>query len=290
MSALLTLAVAAGKGGTGKTLVATSLAQALARAGLPVRALDCDVEEPNTELLLRPRFSSRQAVNILVPQVDAQRCSHCGLCARTCQVSAIAAVRGAVLTFHELCSGCGACTIVCPTGAISEVPLTVGEVASGTTAEGIAVHVGRLTVGHQRSGPVTRAVKRHLSADRVNIIDAPPGTACPMQAAVADSDFCLLVTEPTPFGLANLREAVDTCRRLDVPCGVLVNRWRRDWAELDQYLAAKGLRMLLRIPERRDIAEAYARGETLLRADPSWAKELVQMYELLQASCGTGVC
>lgn len=290
MTALLTLAVAAGKGGTGKTLVATSLAQALAQAGVPVRALDCDVEEPNAELLLRPRFSSRQAVNILVPQVDAQRCSHCGLCARTCQVSAIAAVRGVVLTFHELCSGCGACTIVCPTGAISEVPLTVGEVASGTTAEGIAVHVGRLTVGHQRSGPVTRAVKRHLSADRVNIIDAPPGTACPMQAAVADSDFCLLVTESTPFGLANLREAVDTCRRLDVPYGVLVNRWRRDWAELEQYLAAEGLRMLLRIPERRDIAEAYARGETLLQADPAWAKELVQMYELLQASCGTGAC
>lgn len=276
----LTISVAAGKGGTGKTLVATSLARALTRAGQgPVRVLDCDVEEPNTDILLHPEFTAREPVSILVPEVDLDKCSHCGKCAQACEVSAIAAIRRAVLTFHDLCSGCGACAIVCPTGAISEVPLQVGEVASGATDEGIEVHLGRLNVGHQRSGPVSKAVKRHVGAGSINIIDAPPGTACPMQEAVADSDFCVLVTEPTPFGLANLREAVETSRRLGVPCGVIINRDRQGWAELDDYLAGEAIEVLLRIPERREIAEAYSRGETLVQADPAWAGELTQVYD-----------
>ncbi len=278
----ITISVAAGKGGTGKTLVSTSLAKALVQSGLgPVRVLDCDVEEPNADILLQPEISSRQQVDILVPEVDADKCIHCGKCAQVCEVSAIAAIRTTVVTFHDLCSGCGACALVCPTGAIAEVPMRVGEVASGSATGGIDFHAGRLNVGHQRSGPVSKAVKEHVADDMVNIIDAPPGTACPMQEAVEGSDYCILVTEPTPFGLANLREAVETSRKLGTPCGVVINRDRQGWDEMDQYLAEKAVETLLRIPERREIAEAYSRGDTLVDADESWRDELVAMYEHL---------
>jgi len=309
----LTISVAAGKGGTGKTLIATSLAQALVGSAR-VQVLDCDVEEPNADILLRPEIASREQVDILVPEVNADRCIHCGKCAQVCQVSAIAVIRTAVLTFHDLCSGCGACALACPTGAITEVPMRVGEVATGQTGEGIQFVGGRLEVGHQRSGPVTKAVKRRVArserrrsretaerspehgggvaegrtaADMINIIDAPPGTACPMQEAVADSDFCILVTEPTPFGLANLREAVETCRRLEVPCGVIINRERGGWDEMDDYLTGERIEVLLRVPERREIAEAYSRGETLVDADGHWRDELISVYERITELAAT---
>jgi len=281
----LTIAVAAGKGGTGKTLIACSLAQALVRKGCAVQVLDCDVEEPNADILLRPEIADRETVSILVPEVNLELCLHCKRCAHACEVAAIAAIGQAVLTFHDLCSGCGACAFVCPTGAIEEVPLRIGEVAHGTTAEGIAFHGGRLDVGHQRSGPVTAATKRAQNGAVVTLIDAPPGTACPMQEAVDGSDFCVLVTEPTPFGLANLREAVATCRRMDVPCGVVVNRDRDRYAEMDQWLAAESLPVLLRVPERREIAEAYSRGETLLSASDEWLDELTDLHEQIAGLC-----
>ncbi len=274
----LTIAVAAGKGGTGKTLISCSLAQALVREqDATVQLLDCDVEEPNADILLRPEIAEREVVNILVPEVDLDRCTHCKRCARVCEVAAIAAVGQAVLTFYDLCSGCGACAVVCPTGAISEAPLRIGEVAHGA-ADGIDFHQGRIDVGHQRSGPVTAATRRAIADGAVTIIDAPPGTACPMQEAVDGSDFCILVTEPTPFGLANLREAVGTARRMDVPCGVVINRDRDGYAEMEQWLESEGIPVLMRVPERREIAEAYSRGETLLGASDEWLDELTDMY------------
>lgn len=279
----LVISVAAGKGGTGKTLVSCSLAQALAReTEAPVRLLDCDVEEPNADLLLHPEITDREVVNILVPEVDLQACIHCKKCAHVCEVSAIAAVGNTVVTFHDLCSGCGACAYVCPTGAISEVPLRIGEIAHGQ-ADGIGFHQGRLDVGHQRSGPVTAATKRAIGDRGVTIIDAPPGTACPMQEAVSDSDFCVLVTEPTPFGLANLREAVAVCQRMGIPCGVVVNRDRGGYAEMDNWLEEEGLPVLMRVPERREIAEAYSRGETLLGASDEWLNELLAVHERIAA-------
>lgn len=281
----LTIAVAAGKGGTGKTLLACSLAQALTRGGRAVEVLDCDVEEPNADILLRPRVEAREVVNILVPEVNLDQCVHCRRCAHACEVSAIAAIGQAVITFHDLCSGCGACAYVCPTGAISEVPLRIGEVAHGTTAEGIGFHGGRLDVGHQRAGPVTAATKRAGGGATITIIDAPPGTACPMQEAVEGADFCVLVTEPTPFGLANLREAAATCRRMGVPCGVVVNRDRGGYAPMDEWLASEDLPVLLRVPERREIAEAYSRGETLLSASDEWLDALIGLYEQVAGQC-----
>ena len=198
-----------------------------------------------------------------------------------CEVGAIAAIGKAVLTFHDLCSGCGACAFVCPTGAITEVPLRIGELAHGQRAGGIDFWEGRLDVGHQRATPVTNAVKNVIARERLAIVDAPPGTACPMQEAVADTDYCILVTEPTPFGLANLREADETCRRMEIPCGIVINRDRGEYDEMDEYLAAEGLRVLMRVPERREIAEAYSRGETLIAATDEWRDELLAMYETI---------
>lgn len=281
----LTIAVAAGKGGTGKTLIACSLAQALTRGGHRVQVLDCDVEEPNADILLRPEIADRETVSILVPEVNLELCLHCRRCAHACEVAAIAAIGKAVITFHDLCSGCGACAFVCPTGAIGEAPLRIGEVAHGTTLDAISFHGGRLDVGHQRSGPVTAATKRAGGDAAITIIDAPPGTACPMQEAVDGSDFCVLVTEPTPFGLANLREAVATCRRMDVPCGVVINRDRDGYGDLYAWLTAEDLPVLLRVPERREIAEAYSRGETLLSASDEWLDELTDLYQQIAGLC-----
>jgi len=280
----LSISVAAGKGGTGKTLISASLAQALAVEFPAVQVLDCDVEEPNCSILLHPEISGREDVNILVPEVDMSRCTHCKQCAHVCEVGAIAAIGQAVLTFHDMCSGCGACSFVCPTGAISEVPLRIGELAHGAaTVPGgrrpIDFYEGRLDVGHQRATPVTNATKATISPDMITIVDAPPGTACPMQEAVADTDYCILVTEPTPFGLANLREAVDTCRRMDVPCGVVINRDRDNDVEMAAYISDENLDVLMRVPERRSIAEAYSRGETLLSANDEWRDALLAMYE-----------
>jgi MinD superfamily P-loop ATPase len=284
----ITISVAAGKGGTGKTLISASLAQALVREHPGgVQVLDCDVEEPNCDILLHPDIDDREVVNILVPDVDMSKCTHCKKCAHVCEVGAIAAIGEAVVTFHDLCSGCGACAFVCPTGAIEEVPLRIGELAHGTTPEGIDFHQGRLDVGHQRATPVTNATKATTDPDLITIVDAPPGTACPMQEAVEETDYCILVTEPTPFGLANLREAVDTCRRMEVPCGVIINRDRDDDEEMAQYISEENLDVLMRVPERRSIAEAYSGGDTLLSANDEWRPALLEVFESIAEAVAT---
>ncbi len=274
------ISVAAGKGGTGKTLVATSLALALNDV-YPgrIQLIDCDVEEPNAHLLLQPELGNEEPVFVLVPEVDLELCTRCGACAEACQFSAIAVIRQAVLTFPDLCAGCGACAYVCPTGAITEVQRQVGTTRTGTAASGeISFVTGYLNVGDQRATPVTGAVKEQIDPNRIAILDAPPGTACPMQETVEGTDYCILVTEPTPFGLSNLRDAVETSRRVGVPCGVVINRHGVGTSGVEDYCAATGLQVLLRIPQRREIAEAYSRGETLAEARPEWRDDLVGMY------------
>jgi len=278
------ISVAAGKGGTGKTLIATSLALALndiCPGG--VQVVDCDVEEPNAHLLMQPQIAAEVPVHVLVPQVDLDACTRCGECAKACQFSAIAVIRQAVLTFPDLCAGCGLCGYVCPVSAITEVERQVGVVRYGTAVNGQVDFVtGYLNVGDQRATPVTKAVKRRIRSDRISILDAPPGTACPMQETVEGSDYCILVTEPTPFGLSNLQDAVDTCRRIGVPCGVVINRDGVGNRGVDDYCAAEGIEVLLRIPQQREIAEAYSRGETLAEAFPQWRDDLVMMYKRIE--------
>jgi len=285
-----TIAVAAGKGGTGKTLIATSLVVALNdRYPGRIQLLDCDVEEPNAHLLLRPTIHHTEAVSIVVPYVDKHKCVRCGICAQVCQFSAIAVIRDAILTFPELCCGCGACAYACPRMAIAEETREVGSVSSGRTSEGIDFHMGTVKVGVQRSGPVTKATKKHITPEMVSIVDAPPGTACPMQETIEASDFCILVTEPTPFGLSDLGAAVDTCRALGVPCGVIVNRDGPTDPGIPEYCHEQGIPVLLRIPQDRKIAEAYSRGITLTAAMPEWKEPFLNTYEKIAQLVNTPI-
>lgn len=287
----MTIAIAAGKGGTGKTLLATSLAQALAlEASEPVTLIDCDVEEPNAHVLLHPIHEETTEVSIPQPVVDTDKCTACGLCAQHCQFSAIAVLRGTVLTFPDLCAGCGVCSYVCPVGAITEVPRSVGVIVKGlapvSTAAGngrVRFIQGRTHVGQQRSTPVIKAAKQFIDTAAITLLDAPPGTACPMQETVEDADYCILVTEPTPFGLHDLASAVETCRAFGVPCGVVINRdGIGSSADVEKYCADEGLAILWRVQHMREIAEAYSRGQTLLAAKPEMKTELLDLFTRVQ--------
>jgi len=270
----MVISVASGKGGTGKTTVAVGLAIVTGRAQL----LDCDVEEPNAHLFLQPRLTERTPVTILVPEVDAERCTRCGRCSEVCQFHAIAVMAKQVLVFPELCHGCGACTLACLEEAIREAPREVGVVESGKSSRISFVH-GRLNVGEPMATPVIRAVKAHLDGKRLTIIDAAPGTACPVVEAVKGSDFCLLVTEPTPFGLSDLRLAVEVMEKMAVPCGVLINRSGEGDEATESFCASKGLPLLGRIPFDRRIAEAYAHGQHPIYALPELGRRFEEILE-----------
>jgi MinD superfamily P-loop ATPase len=268
------ISVASGKGGTGKTTVAVGLAIVSGRAQL----LDCDVEEPNAHLFLHPRLTERSPVSIPVPEVDVTRCTRCGRCAEACQFHAIAVMGKLVLVFPELCHGCGACTLACPEDVIREVPREVGMVESGKAGKIGFVH-GRLNVGEPMATPLIRAVKAHLDTRRLAIIDAAPGTACPVVEAVKGSDFCLLVTEPTPFGLSDLRLAVEVMEKMAVPCGVVINRSGEGDETTESFCTSKGLPLLGRIPFDRRIAEAYAHGQHPIHALPELGRRLEEILE-----------
>lgn len=270
----MVIAVASGKGGTGKTTVAVGLAIVTGRAQL----LDCDVEEPNAHLFLHPRLTERSPVTILVPEVDAERCTRCGLCAEACQFHAIAVMAKQVLVFPELCHGCGACALACAENAIREVPREVGAVESGKAGKTDFVH-GRLNVGEPMATPVIRAVKAHLDGRPLAIIDAAPGTACPVVEAVKSSDFCLLVTEPTPFGLSDLGLAVEVMEKMAVPCGVVINRSGEGDEPTEAFCASRELPMLGRIRFDRRIAEAYAHGQHPVYALPELGRRFEEILE-----------
>lgn len=282
----MNLAVASGKGGTGKTLVATSLALSLSGQG-PVQLLDCDVEEPNAHILLRPHIDSSKPVTVPVPVVDKERCTYCGLCAEACAYNAIAVAGSIALIFPELCHGCGACSYVCPEKAISETTREVGVVESGHVG-GMRFGHGRLNVGEAMAVPVIRAVKELAGSEATVIFDAPPGTSCPVVETIRGSDFCLLVTEPTPFGLNDLTIAVEVTREIGVPCGAVINRHGPGDDSVSEFCAREGIPVLLRVPFDRRIAEAYCRGETLASAMPSWREAFRKLFDQIKGLAAVG--
>lgn len=278
------LAVASGKGGTGKTTVAVSLARVL---GSRVQLLDCDVEEPNDRLFLGGERRAARVVSVPVPRVDESACDGCGECARFCRFHAIVAVQGPPLVFPELCHGCGGCALVCPKGALHETPRRIG-VVEVVEAGDVTLVEGRLDVGAPLVPPLVRAVKAHLVGDRPAILDAPPGRSCPVVETLRGADAVLLVTEPTPFGLHDLRVAVQVARdELDLPVAVVVNRDGVGDAGVDAYCAAEGLPILLRIPLERAIAEGIANGAPLIAIQPEYRARFVTLWEQLQG-LGTG--
>ncbi|MCA1796574.1 MAG: ATP-binding protein [Geobacteraceae bacterium] len=259
-----TLAIASGKGGTGKTTLATALAEA---AGMGVTLRDCDVEEPNAHLFVQPHWSRHTEQNRPVPRIDAQRCSACGKCAELCQFNAIAVAGGRAMVFAELCHSCQGCRRICPEGAISDENMPMGSLDCGMQLKDPAAPInfisGKLAIGQVMAPPLIRAVKNVGAAEPLNILDCPPGTSCPMITAVRGSDFVILVTEPTPFGLNDLELAVETVRQLGLPFGVIINRADSGDSRVHDYCRTRGINIALEIPWKRSIAEAYSRGDSL---------------------------
>jgi MinD superfamily P-loop ATPase len=274
------ISVASGKGGTGKTLVATSLALSL-KDRCRVQLLDCDVEEPNDHIFLRPVITGSEAVCVPIPRVDEAKCTFCGKCAEVCAYHAIAVFPKNVLVFPHLCHGCGACTYLCPEKAITEEGKEIGVVEFGH-ADGITFVQGRLNVGEAMPTPVIRKVKELVNHEGISIIDVSPGTSCPVVESIKGSDFCLLVTEPTPFGLNDLILAVETVKELEVPCGVVVNRAGAGNGKVGEYCLKENLPILLTIPLDMEIARFYSRGVTLVEGMPQWKESFTSLFNRIQ--------
>ncbi|MDI6768927.1 MAG: ATP-binding protein [Anaerolineales bacterium] len=275
------ITIASGKGGTGKTTIATSLALSLAAELTPPPLfLDCDVEAPNAHLFLKPTFEQRQDVGILIPRVDEAKCTHCGKCAEVCQYHAIAVLGTKTLVFPQLCHGCGSCTALCPEHAITEIPDVMGVVERGVTPEGISFARGVLDVGEPMAVPVIRQLKKWAvpQPGQVVVRDAPPGTSCPVVKVMRGADYVVLVTEPTPFGLHDLRLAVQVARELNIPVGVIINRDGSGDAGVDEFCAAVGLPVLLRNPFERAIAEGVAQGKNLVEIHPEYTAHFRQIF------------
>jgi MinD superfamily P-loop ATPase len=275
---IMIISVASGKGGTGKTTVATNMAVALEA---DVQLLDCDVEEPNAHLFIQPKMTASRIVATPVPEVDMEKCTLCGKCAEICQFKAIAVMGETVLSFPELCHSCGGCMQVCPEKAIREIDRELGLIESGRR-NGIEFVHGKLRVGEAMSPPLIRRVRACTRADAVTIIDAPPGTSCPVIAAMRGADFVLMVTEPTPFGLHDLKLAVGATRILNIPCGLVINRADLGDDRVRDYAREEGVPILMEIPFDRQIAEAYSRGRLIVEALPEWRARFKELHRQIQ--------
>ena len=271
------IAIASGKGGTGKTLVATSLALA---SDEDIQFLDCDVEEPNAYVFLKPQLQDTIPVILPLPQIDIEKCTACGKCAEFCEYNALAVVKDKAIVFSELCHSCSGCSLVCPEDAISETTRQIGVVEIGE-AYGMPVIDGVLDVGEAIAPPIIHAVKAQAKPDLITIIDSPSGTACPMIESVKGSDYCLLVTEPTPFGYHDLTLAVGVARELDVPCRVIINRANIGDDKVQQYCESENIEILMQIPMDRKIAEAYSDGIPLVEAFPEYKEKFNQLFKEL---------
>ena len=273
------IAVASGKGGTGKTTVATNLALIASASGRGVQYLDCDVEEPNGHIFLKPKIKIKQAVMVDVPGVDLDKCTGCGKCGQICQYKAIVHIKdNNVLTFEQLCHSCGGCIRVCPSGAIKPKKLDIGDIEIGMAGKVDFVH-GRLRIGYVRTPSLIKEVKKHIKENQLTIIDAPPGTSCPVVEAVKGADFVLLVTEPTPFGLNDLKLAVDMTRKMNLPLAVMINRYGIGNDETEKYCRDEKIKIVMKLPDDRRIAEAYSVGKMIVDVLPEYKEEFTGLYE-----------
>ena len=277
------IAIASGKGGTGKTTIATNLACSIARLDQTVQYLDCDVEEPNGHIFLKPDIEEIQNVTICVPEVDTELCDGCGKCGELCQYIAIICLNGTVMTFEQLCHSCGGCMAVCPQSAIMEKQRKIGIAEFGRANE-LLYGAGKLDIGAIQSPALIKHVKKRASDSDAVIIDAPPGTSCPVIESVKGADFVLLVTEPTPFGLNDLQLAVEMVRELGLVFAVAINRCDIGDNRVVEYCRQEDIEVLLEIPNDRLIAEAYSQGIKIIDALSGYEEKFVQLYHKINAS------
>jgi MinD superfamily P-loop ATPase len=268
MSKELVIAVASGKGGTGKTTVATNLFLSIENAEL----LDCDVEEPNAHLFLSGTAKEDAPVFVPIPVVDESRCTGCGVCQKVCNFNALAVISKHVLVFKELCHSCGACVRLCPEKCISEESREIGRLKKWRVENRRFIY-GELAIGGVMAPPLIRAVRKERDPAHLTIIDAPPGAACPMVSAVKESDYCILVTEPTPFGLHDLKIAVRVVKEAEIPCGVILNRSEKDESALERFCKDEEIPVLLKIPFDRRIAHWYSTGVPIVTAMPEYREK-----------------
>lgn len=274
------ISIASGKGGTGKTTVAINLALALSDSQ-SLKFLDCDVEEPNAYFFLKPELSQKIPVSIPVPEINEKKCDFCGKCAEICEYNALAVLKDTVLVFAELCHGCGGCTLLCPEKAITEKDRQIGIMEIGSTGKITFIH-GKLNIGEAMSPPLIREVKKQINPSDTVIIDAPPGTSCPVIESVKGSDFSLLVTEPTPFGLNDLKLAVETLKQMKIPHGVVLNRAGVGDNKVKNYCNRENIPILMEIPMDRKIAEAYSEGKSIIETMPEYKQKFLALYKKIK--------
>lgn len=277
------IAVASGKGGTGKSTVSTNLAYFLSKTYKDVSLLDCDVEEPNCHIFMKPDFNCSQKVYVPIPEINSEICIACGKCAEVCQYNALAFVKDKVLVFGELCHGCGSCKLICPVSAIEETGREVGVVEAGY-AQGFNFVHGKSRIGEAMSPPLIKAVKKYgnIKDHKLQILDCPPGTSCPVIGAVDGVDFVVMVTEPTPFGLYDLKLAVDVIRKIGLSFGVVINRSGENDKLIEDWAREEDINILTKIPDDRKIAECYSKGELVLRNIPEFKKYFEPLLNIVR--------
>jgi len=274
------ISVASGKGGTGKTTIATNMALSIAKAQL----LDCDVEEPDSHLFLNTDLEKVEDVYLSVPVVDKEKCDFCQKCSKFCQYNAIAVLPSDILIFPQLCHGCGGCILVCPKGAITEEKRIIGIIEGGTS-DGVEFYHGILNIGEPMATPVIKTLKKKIDKEKNVILDSPPGTSCPTIETIRGTDFCLLVTEPTPFGLYDLKLAVEVVKHLAIPFGVVINRDGIGDDRVEKFCMERNIPVLLKIPQNEDIARLYSNGQPFILEMPEWKEEFVRLFEIIQRRC-----
>jgi MinD superfamily P-loop ATPase len=288
------IAFGSGKGGTGKTTVSVNLAVAAALSGMRTEYVDCDVEEPNGHIFLRPDLGDVRPVEIMIPEVDGDLCTGCGECAGICGFNAIAVLAGRTLVFPELCHSCGGCRRACPGGAITEVPRETGTLMKGgaVLADGedrganLGYVGGKLNIGEAMAVPVIRAVKGAISGAPLTVVDAPPGVACPMVESVRGSDMVILVAEPTPFGLHDLGIAVEAARDLEIPAAVIINRSDSGDGGVRDFCREEGVEILAEIPDSREVAAIYSRGGIVALEDKEYGERMKDLLSKIMERAG----
>jgi len=272
------ISIASGKGGTGKTTVATNLALSIGKA----QFIDCDVEEPNANIFLKTKIKEHEDVSVSIPEIDKKKCDYCGKCSEFCAYNALAVVPSDVLVFPELCHSCGVCELVCPKDAVSWNKRIIGRIEHGQ-AKDIDFYHGLLNIGEMQAVPVIKALKRKVDKSKNVIIDVPPGTSCPVIESISGSDYCILVAEPTPFGLHDLKLMVEVVRHLYIPFGVIINRDGVGDKKVELYCQNKKIPVLMKILHSEEIAQLYSKGISFVNELPDWRDNFQNLFSRIQS-------